>query len=80
MKLIDKEKLLEDLKSKRYSKRSLELIESQPEIKAIPIAFMRKWEDSFMKEINGRTYYMGDGYDTAEDLLEAWEKENEKNV
>ena len=77
MKLIDKEKLLEDLKSKRYSKRSLELIESQPEIKAIPIAFMRKWEDSFMKEINGRTYYMGDGYDTAADLLEAWEKENE---
>ena len=77
MKLIDKEKLLKDLKSKRYSKQSLELIESQPEIKAIPIAFMRKWQEGFMKEINGTLYYMGDGYDTAEDLLEAWEKENE---
>ena len=79
MKLIDKEKLLADLKTRRYSKRSLELIESQPEVKAIPVAFMRKFQNSFMKEINGRTYYMGDGYDTAEDLLEAWEKENEKS-
>ena len=77
MKLIDKEKLLEDLKQKRYSKRSLELIERQPEIEAIPISFMRKWQEGFMKEINGRVYYMGDGYDSAEDLLEAWEKENE---
>lgn len=78
MKLIDAEKLLEDLKQKRYSKRSLELIQSQPEVKAIPIAFMRKWQNGFMKEINGRIYYMGDGYDTADDLLEAWEKENER--
>ena len=30
-----------------------------------------------MKEINGRTYYMGDGYDSADDLLEAWRKDNE---
>ena len=78
MRLIDADKLLEDLKQKRYSKQSLELIQSQPEIKAIPISFMRKWENGFMKEINGRIFYMGDGYDTAEDLLEAWEKENEK--
>lgn len=77
MKLIDKEKLLEDLKQKRYSKQSLELIERQPVIDAIPIEFMRKWQEGFMKEINGTIYYMGDGYDTAEDLLEAWVKENE---
>lgn len=75
MKLIDKEKLLEDLKQKRYSKQSLELIEKQPEIEAIPISFMRKWQEGFMKVINGRVYYMGDGYDTADDLLEAWKKE-----
>lgn len=77
MKLIDKEALLLALRKKRYSKQSLDLIESQPEIRAIPISFMRKWQEGFMKEINGTLYYMGDGYDTAEDLLEAWEKENE---
>ena len=76
MRLIDKEKLLEDLKSKRYSKQSLELIENQPEIEAIPISFMKKWQEGFMKEIHGTVYYMGDGYDSAEDLLEAWVKEN----
>ena len=43
MKLIDKEKLLEDLKSKRYSKQSLELIQSQPEVKAIPLTFISKY-------------------------------------
>ena len=37
MKLIDKEKLLEDLKQKRYSKQSLELILSQPEVVAITL-------------------------------------------
>ena len=40
MKLIDKEKLLEDLKQKRYSKQSLELIENQPEIRAIPVYWL----------------------------------------
>ena len=40
MKLIDKEKLLEDLKQKRYSKQSLELIENQPEVAAIPIYWL----------------------------------------
>ena len=37
MKLIDKEKLLEDLKQKRYSKQSLELIQKQPEIPALTL-------------------------------------------
>lgn len=41
MKLIDKEKLLEDLKSKRYSKQSLELIERQPDIDAIPVSWIK---------------------------------------
>ena len=41
MKLIDKEKLLEDLKQKRYSKQSLELIERQPDIDAIPADWIR---------------------------------------
>ena len=77
MKLIDKEALLLALKKKRYSKQSLDLIESQPVVDAIPVDFIENWLNSFMKEINGRTYYMGDGYDSADDLLEAWRKDNE---
>lgn len=77
MRLIDVEKLLADLKTRRYSKRSLELIESQPVVDAIPVAWIENWLNNFMKDINGRTYYCGDGYDSAGDLLEAWEKENE---
>lgn len=77
LKLIDKEALLLALKKKRYSKQSLDLIESQPVVDAIPVDFIENWLNSFMKEINGRTYYMGDGYDSADDLLEAWRKDNE---
>lgn len=77
MKLIDKEALLLTLRKKRYSKQSLDLIESQPVVDAIPVAFIENWLNSFMKVINGRTHYCGDGYDSAEDLLEAWRKENE---
>lgn len=77
MKLIDKEALLLALRKKRYSKQSLDLIESQPVVDAIPVAFIKNFLNNFMKDINGRTYYCGDGYDTAQDLLEAWEKENE---
>ena len=42
MKLIDKEALLLALKKKRYSKQSLDLIESQPVVDAIPVAWLRK--------------------------------------
>lgn len=80
MKLIDKEALLLALRKKRYSKQSLDLIESQPVVDAIPVAFIKNWLNKFMKDINGRTYYCGDGYDSAQDLLEAWEKENEKDI
>lgn len=41
MKLIDADKLLEDLKQKRYSKQSLELIQSQPEVDAIPVSWIK---------------------------------------
>ena len=75
--LIDKQVLLQALKKKRYSKQSLDLIESQPVVDAIPVDWINNWLNQFMRDINGRTYYMGDGYDGAGDLLEAWEKENE---
>ena len=77
MKLIDKEKLLKDLKQKRYSKRSLELIESQPEIEAIPIEWMEKWEIDHEHELyfrSERPKYI------IQRLINEWEKENEKSV
>ena len=77
MKLIDKEALLLALRKKRYSKQSLDLIESQPVVDAIPVDWIENWLNQFMRDINGRTYYCGDGYDSAGDLLEAWEKEDE---
>lgn len=67
MKLIDKEALLLALRKKRYSKQSLDLIESQPVVDAIPVPWLEqnaiKWGVSF----------------TMRRLLEAWEKENESN-
>lgn len=40
--LIDKQVLLQALKRKRYSKQSLDLIESQPVVDAIPVAWLKK--------------------------------------
>lgn len=42
MKLIDKEALLMALRKKRYSKQSLDLIESQPVVDAIPVSWLKK--------------------------------------
>ena len=42
MKLIDKEALLLALRKKRYSKQSLDLIERQPVVDAIPVDWLRK--------------------------------------
>ena len=77
MKLIDKEKLLEDLKSKRYSKQSLELIQSQPEVKAIPNHWLIDHYLHGFSRAGCQTRYM-----TVKEILEEWERvnENEKSV
>ena len=75
IKLIDKEALLLALKRKRYSKQSLDLIESQPVVDAIPVPWLRK-------------NYLGDlriaGCQpvsrTVKKIIEFWEKENEKDI
>ena len=86
MKLIDKEALLLALRKKRYSKQSLDLIESQPVVDAIPVAWLKK-------------NYLGDlriaGCQpvsrTVKKIIEFWEqekrrtefwgeKENEENI
>ena len=67
MKLIDKDKLLEDLKQKRYSKQSLDLIQSQPEVKAIPVKWIEDYMAGYIPDRNnpaGEIDYM----------LEDWEK------
>lgn len=74
MKLIDKEALLRALRTKRYSKQSLELIESQPVVNAIPVPWLKK-------------NYLGDlriaGCQpvsrTVKKIIEFWEEENETN-
>ena len=73
--LIDKEALLLALKRKRYSKQSLDLIESQPVVDAIPVAWLKK-------------NYLGDlriaGCQpvsrTVKKIIEFWEEENEENI
>lgn len=75
IKLIDKEALLLALKKKRYSKQSLDLIESQPVVDAIPVPWLRK-------------NYLGDlriaGCQpvsrTVKKIIEFWEEENEENI
>lgn len=72
--LIDKQVLLQALKRKRYSKQSLDLIESQPVVDAIPVAWLKK-------------NYLGDlriaGCQpvsrTVKKIIEFWEEENEAN-
>ena len=75
MSLIEKEALLLALRKKRYSKQSLDLIENQPVVDAIPVAWLRK-------------NYLGDlriaGCQpvsrTVKKIIEFWEKENEKDI
>lgn len=48
-------------------------------VDAIPIDWVKCWADKFFKDINGKKFYTGDGYDTVWDMLEDWEKENEES-
>ena len=48
-------------------------------VNAIPIEWIENWLQKFYKVINGKRYYMGDGYDTVSDMLEDWKKENEES-
>ena len=72
MKLIDKEALLMALRKKRYSKQSLDLIESQPVVvKAIPIEWIEKYTDH-------RLVKHGDTWTFINCMINDWEKENAK--
>lgn len=80
MRLIDADKLendiVENITVKAVS-RMLAITQGQPTVKAIPIEWITKWAEKFYKVINGKRYYIGDGYDTIWDLLEDWERESQ---
>ena len=71
MKLIDKEALLLALRKKRYSKQSLDLIESQPTIEAIPVKWIR-YQAFLHPELSRNLFYNM--------IIMGWEKENEKDI
>ena len=71
MKLIDKEALLLALRKKRYSKQSLDLIESQPVVDAIPV----DWIEAYYKyRLMPRPVQW---FEAIQIMLDDWEKENE---
>ena len=71
MKLIDKEALLLALRKKRYSKQSLDLIESQPVVDAIPV----DWVIAYYKfRLMPRPV---EWFEAIQIMIEDWEEENE---
>ena len=75
MKLIDKEALLLALRKKRYSKQSLDLIESQPVVKAVPTEWIEQFMNRFRLDM-----VTGDEYALLHYMLTEWEIENEKDI
>ena len=71
MKLIDKEALLLALRKKRYSKQSLDLIESQPVVDAIPV----DWVIAYYKFRLMPSPV--EWFEAIQIMIEDWEKENE---
>lgn len=68
MKLIDKEALLLALRKKRYSKQSLDLIENQPVVDAIPVEWIRDYISHWVSEAY-KNFVLH--------MIKNWEKENE---
>lgn len=67
MTLINKEQLLDAVMKKSYSQASIQLINDQPEVKAITVEWLKRYEAK-----NGQETRL-------QEALEAWEKENETN-
>ena len=66
MRLIDKDMLIQALKRKRYSKQSLDLIESQMEVPAIDLGYLILYRNAATGE--ERRFLLK--------LIETWSKEN----
>lgn len=72
--LIDKEKFIEEVRKRKYSAASIKLIEEQPEVKAIPIEWMKNYARKICTDDDGRYNSKAYGIDR---MIYDWEKENE---
>lgn len=68
MTLIDKDKFIQDVISRKYSQASMRLIREQPEVKAIPYGFISKYS---RRPISNADYW------AIIRMVTAWEKEND---
>lgn len=73
MTLIDKDKFIQDVISRKYSQASMRLIREQPEVKAITIEWIKDKMDKL--ENIGRLEFC----EYLDELLVDWEEENETN-
>ena len=83
--LIDKQVLLQALKKKRYSKQSLDLIESQPVVDAIPVAWLRKnylgdLRIAGCQPVSRTVKKIIEFWEQEKRRTEFWGKENEENI
>ena len=63
--LINKYELLKEVAKRKYSAASMRLINEQPEVKAIPIEWLKRYEITKGQEVR------------LQDAINDWEKENE---
>ena len=72
MNLMDKDKFLEALQTKKYSPSSIRFVEAQPVVDAIP----RKWMEQYVKE----KFTLDDWYEPFvngfADMLDEWDEKN----
>ena len=73
MTLINKEQLLDAVMKKSYSQASIQLINDQPEVEAIPIEWIKQYAN------RGSDFFLYAEEEPAviREMLEEWEKENE---
>lgn len=75
MRLIDLDKLLLQVKMRRYTKASLSLLYNQEVVDAIPIKWIEKQIEKALSADSVDMFYVG----SLKHLIEAWRKENETN-
>lgn len=75
MRLIDKDKLINEVSRRNYSQAAMRLLREQPEVKAIPIDWLeRKSKEMVLKK--GQKFYSILDLPIVYELIEEWRKEN----
>jgi len=72
--LINKEQLLDAVMKKSYSQASIQLINDQPEVLAIPIEWIKEYNRVRGWEVTVTTL------NAIDNMLNAWEKENDTQI